>query len=305
MILHPAHDHVRNAVLASLDAESRAGWHEALARAFEAVQGPDQLDSAGRGRALARRRPPRERGAPRGVRRAAGRGGVRVPPRRRALRDRARRSGRGTPPASATCCAARPTPCSAPGSSTRPPRSTPTPRSCSPTATRSTCERLHVEVLLRRGRLDEALPAAERLLAKVGIRIPLAGRTPRTRLATQWMQVKLRGLDYVERDASAIPAQELLHDRRPVLDLVEPGVRGSRARSGRAVRAGARRARRRRAGAGLPRARPGGLLRGGGRQPQPRGGRGGGGAAQVGRRCASRTPTSSAWPTPRSGSPRT
>src|SRR5262249_56834070 len=45
MILQPAHDYVRSAVLASLDAEARAGWHEALARAFEAVQGPDQLDS--------------------------------------------------------------------------------------------------------------------------------------------------------------------------------------------------------------------------------------------------------------------
>src|SRR6185369_1030378 len=45
MILHPAHDHVRVAVLASLDASARAGWHEALARAFEAVQGPAQLDS--------------------------------------------------------------------------------------------------------------------------------------------------------------------------------------------------------------------------------------------------------------------
>ncbi|HEY0195540.1 MAG TPA: AAA family ATPase, partial [Kofleriaceae bacterium] len=45
MILHPAHDHVRVAVLASLDPEARAGWHEALALAFEAVQGPDQLDS--------------------------------------------------------------------------------------------------------------------------------------------------------------------------------------------------------------------------------------------------------------------
>src|SRR5262249_56325776 len=45
MILQPAHDYVRSAVLASLDAEARAGWHEALARAFEAVQGPDPLDS--------------------------------------------------------------------------------------------------------------------------------------------------------------------------------------------------------------------------------------------------------------------
>src|SRR5256885_15551164 len=43
MILHPAHDHVRNAVLASLDAESRARWHEALAQAVEAGGGAAQL----------------------------------------------------------------------------------------------------------------------------------------------------------------------------------------------------------------------------------------------------------------------
>ena len=63
---------------------------------------------------------------------------------------------------------------------------------------------------MRRGRLDEALPAAEKLLAQVGLRIPLAGRMSRTRLATQWLQVKLRGLDYVEREASAVAAHDLL-----------------------------------------------------------------------------------------------
>src|SRR5207248_1363074 len=45
MVLHPAHDFVRTAVVASLDLEARAGWHEALARAFEDVQGEAHLDS--------------------------------------------------------------------------------------------------------------------------------------------------------------------------------------------------------------------------------------------------------------------
>src|SRR5258706_9215355 len=50
MILHPAHDYVRSAVLASLDTETKAGFHEALARAFEAGQGEAKLHPpAGRG----------------------------------------------------------------------------------------------------------------------------------------------------------------------------------------------------------------------------------------------------------------
>src|SRR4051812_29423943 len=75
MILHPAHDHVRNAVLASLDAESRAGWHEALARAFEAVQGPQQLDSQAGGEHPPAPRPPAEPGPPPGAGPPRGGGG--------------------------------------------------------------------------------------------------------------------------------------------------------------------------------------------------------------------------------------
>jgi len=209
MILHPAHDHVRNAVLASLDAESRAGWHEALARAFEAVQGPEQLDSqAVVEHWLAA-------GHPANAAHHAVSAALRVEEAfafRRAAelyeialaygpwdaagqRDLLRRKAHALQCAGqldeAAQVYAHAAQLLADGDAID-------------------LERLHVEVLLRRGRLAEALPAAERLLAKVGIRIPLGARASRTRLATQWLQVKLRGLDYVERDASAIPAQQLL-----------------------------------------------------------------------------------------------
>ena len=62
---------------------------------------------------------------------------------------------------------------------------------------------------MRRGRLDEALPAAEQLLGQIGLRVPLGGRASRTRLATQWMQMKLRGLDYVPREATRVPTLQL------------------------------------------------------------------------------------------------
>lgn len=209
MILHPAHDHVRNAVLASLDAESRAGWHEALAQAFETVQGPEQLDSqAVVEHWLAA-------GHPANAAHHAVSAALRVeeafafhraaelyeialaygPWDTAGQRDLLRRKAHALQCAGqldeAAAVYAHASQLLADGDAID-------------------LERLHVEVLLRRGRLDEALPAAERLLAKVGIRIPLAARASRTRLATQWLQVKLRGLDYVERDASAIPAQQLL-----------------------------------------------------------------------------------------------
>src|SRR5262249_24508359 len=45
MVIYLAHDFVRTAVLGALDIEARAGWHEALARAFEDIQGEAHLDS--------------------------------------------------------------------------------------------------------------------------------------------------------------------------------------------------------------------------------------------------------------------
>lgn len=209
MILHPAHDYVRNAVLASLDGEARAGWHEALARAFEAVQGPEQLDSqAVVEHWLAA-------GHPANAAHHAVSAALRVEEAfafRRAAelyeialaygpwdaagqRDLLRRK------AHALSCA---------GQLDEAAQVYAHAAQLLADGDAIDLERLHIETLLRRGRLEEALPAAEQLLAKVGIRIPLAARTSRTRLATQWLQVKLRSLDYVERDATQIPAHALL-----------------------------------------------------------------------------------------------
>ncbi|HSK04230.1 MAG TPA: hypothetical protein VK932_23415, partial [Kofleriaceae bacterium] len=43
-LLHPAHDHIRVAILGGLSDEDRARWHAALARAFEAAQGEGRRD---------------------------------------------------------------------------------------------------------------------------------------------------------------------------------------------------------------------------------------------------------------------
>jgi hypothetical protein len=57
--------------------------------------------------------------------------------------------------------------------------------------------------------MEEGLPAAERLLAQVGVRVPLSQRASRTKLAAQWVQAKLRGLEHVARAAADIPPAAL------------------------------------------------------------------------------------------------
>ena len=125
------------------------------------------------------------------------------------------------------------------------------------------CERLRIEALLRRGRIDEALPAAETLLARSACAV--RSGASRTRLAAQWMQQKLRGLDFVERDADAVQrradaarASTCCTRSSSGLAFADPGARARAA-----VRADARGVRLRRADARVPRARAGGLLRGG------------------------------------------
>jgi len=208
-ILHPAHDYVRSAVLAGLDVETRASWHEAIARAFEAVQGPEQLDSlavvehwlaAGHPANAAQHAVAAAQRAEAALafQRAAELYQVALsygPWDTAGQRDLMARQAR------ALACAGQ----------------------LDEAATiyghaaqlladddAIDLERLRVEALLRRGRLDEGLPAAERLLAQIGIRIPLTGRASRTRLATDWVQMKLRGLDFTPRDVTEIPRATLI-----------------------------------------------------------------------------------------------
>ncbi len=209
MILHPAHDYVRASVVASLDIEARASWHEAIARAFEAVQGEDQLDSqavvehwlaAGHPanaahHAVAAALRAEEAFA---FRRAADLYYLALtygPWDAAGQRDLLRRQ------AQALVCA---------GQLDEAAQVYEHAAQLLDDQEAIDLERLRVEALLRRGRLDDALPAAETLLGQIGLRIPLGGRASRTRLATQWVQAKLRGLDYVEREAAEVPPGELL-----------------------------------------------------------------------------------------------
>ena len=209
MILHPAHDYVRSAVLASLDPESKASWHEAIARAFEAVQGVERLDSlavvehwlaaghpanaahhaehaaqrAEAALAFARAAELYEIALAYGPWDAAGQ------------RDLMRRK------AFALACA---------GQLDEAAMIYDHAAQLVDDAEALDLHRLRVEALLRRGRMEEALPAAEQLLAQIGLRVPLSARASRTKLAAQWVQAKLRGLDHVERAAADIPRAELL-----------------------------------------------------------------------------------------------
>jgi eukaryotic-like serine/threonine-protein kinase len=70
-------------------------------------------------------------------------------------------------------------------------------------------ERLRLEQLLRRGRVEDALPAAERLLATVGLKLQLTGKWPMAKLATQWVSQRMRGLDFQERPINEISVAEL------------------------------------------------------------------------------------------------
>jgi eukaryotic-like serine/threonine-protein kinase len=208
MILHPAHDYVRTSVLANLDIETKAAFHEAIARAFEAVQGSERLDTlAVVEHWLAAGHPANAAHHAVGAaqvaedlyafRRAADLYEVALafgPWDTTGQRDLLRRK------AQALACAGQlDEAATVYGHAAQ----------LLPDTEAIDLERLRVEALLRLGRLDEGLPAAELLLSQIGTRIPL-GRTSRTRLATQWIAAKLRGLEFVEREPSTIPAADLL-----------------------------------------------------------------------------------------------
>ncbi|HEY5927223.1 MAG TPA: protein kinase [Kofleriaceae bacterium] len=207
MILQPAHDHVRAAVLASLDIESKAAWNEALARAYEDVQGEQNLDTqavvehwlaAGHPASAAHHAVSAATRAEEALafRRAAELYEIALtygPWDAAGQRDLLRAK------AHALACAGQlDEAATVYGHAAQ----------LLPDEDSLECDRLRIEALLRRGRLDEALPAAERLLRQIGVRSPFGAS--RTKLATQWMQQKLRGFEFVERDPSEISRAELL-----------------------------------------------------------------------------------------------
>ena len=208
MILQPAHDHVRAAVLAGLDIETKASCHEALARAFESVQGAAQLDSqAVVEHWLAAGHPAN---AAHHAAAAAARAEDALAFRRAAeLYDMAQSYGPWDAAgrrdllrkqANALACAGQLDEAAQRyGEAAR----------LMSDDDAVDCERLHIESLLRCGRLDEALPAAHQLLGQLGIRSPLGKLAWRTRLASVWPQQKLRGLEFTERAATAVPIGEL------------------------------------------------------------------------------------------------
>jgi tRNA A-37 threonylcarbamoyl transferase component Bud32/tetratricopeptide (TPR) repeat protein len=207
MMLQPAHDHVRIAVLGALDVEAKAAWHEALARAFEGT-GAVGVDSqtvvehwlaAGHPANAAAHAVPAAARAEEALafRRAAELYQIALtygPWDALGQRDLLRRQAHAL-----TCAGALDEAAQIYGHAAQ----------LVADEEAIDLERLRVEQLLRRNRLAEALPAAEALLGLVGMKLPLGSRASKTKLATQWMQMKFRGLDYVERAASAIAPAEL------------------------------------------------------------------------------------------------
>jgi hypothetical protein len=66
-------------------------------------------------------------------------------------------------------------------------------------------ERLRIEQLLRRGNLTLGLELSRGLLARVGVRLPLAGRAALRAALIERLRLRLRGLRYVERVEADVP----------------------------------------------------------------------------------------------------
>ncbi len=232
-ILMPAHDYVRSAVVASLGTEAKASFHEAIARAFEEVQETDRaalarLDSqaivehwlaAGHPANAAHHAVAAAQIAEEALtfKRAAELYQIALtfgPWDVAGQRDLMARK------AHALACA---------GQLDEAVTEYGLAAQMVPDTESIDLERLRVEALLRRGRFDEALPAAEKLLSQIALRIQVTTKTSRTKLATQWMQAKLRGLDFDERsiaeaDPQALLAADVLYSIASGLAFTDPAL---------------------------------------------------------------------------------
>jgi tetratricopeptide (TPR) repeat protein len=206
MILQPAHDHVRQAVLGVLDVEAKAYWHEALARAFEDLHGDAQAVvehwlAAGHPANAAQHALVAAQRAEDALafRRAAELYDIALaygPWDASGQRDLLRHKADALAAAGQLDAAAEIYAHAAellPGND----------------AEAIDLQRLHIEALLRRGRTGDAIPAAAQLLAQIGIRSSL-GKSRRPKLSAPWFSTKLRTLDFVERPASACAPEQLL-----------------------------------------------------------------------------------------------
>ena len=209
MILQPAHDHVRHAVLASLDHEARAGWHEALAHSYQDLQREAELDTqAVVEHWLAAGHPAR---AARHAVHAGQRAEEALAFRRSAELyeialaygpwDAVGQRGLLRKKANALVCAGLLDDAASVYAHAA---------QLLDDAEAIDLQRLQLEALLRRGRLDEALPVAARLLAHIGVRSPLAKLSSKTRLAAQWFTSRLRGLDFISSPADTCKPADLL-----------------------------------------------------------------------------------------------
>jgi tetratricopeptide (TPR) repeat protein len=212
MILQPAHDHVRVAVLASIDLETRASWHEALALALE--QASDVDTQAVVEHWLAAGYP--ANAAEHAVRAAAAAEDALAFRRAAELYQLALTWGSWDSvgqrdllvrQAHALVCA---------GALDEAATIYEHAAALSHGDDAIDCQRRRFETLLRHGRFDAALAAAEQLLAQIGVRSTLGKRT------AQWMQMKLHGHDFVPRDAASCNPSDLL--RIDVLHSIASGL---------------------------------------------------------------------------------
>jgi tRNA A-37 threonylcarbamoyl transferase component Bud32/tetratricopeptide (TPR) repeat protein len=214
-ILQPAHDFVRAAVLAGLDHEVKASWHENLARAFEEIGGESVDSQAVVEHWIAAGHPAN---AAHHAVNAAQRAEDALAFRRAAeLYDIALTYGEWDAPGQRTLLRRKGNALACAGALDEAATVYGHAAQLVPDEEAIDLERLRIEALLRRGRLDEALPAAEQLLAQLGIRASLR----RARLGAGWVS-KLRGLDFTPRDAATVDRGELL--RIDVLASITSGL---------------------------------------------------------------------------------